>query len=865
MLSGLAAIASLLVLAAAPELAPAATFTVVAAGDDPDGDVGDGDCDPDNDGREDDCTLRAAIEEHNSDSSFLGNTIEFSLPGDGPQTIAPTSELPAVTADDLDITGGLGGDCERGPGVELDGSGAGTAGAVSGLTINAPDVKVCGLALYSWDFAGIEVFDPSISDAEEVDGVELYGNFLGTDANANRDLALRNFHGVSMQAPRNDVGVPGRPANLIVGNENSGVSLTRRADGSRVRNNVIGLLGGVEAYGNEDDGVSILGVDDVVVARNVISGNGWSGIELVSGPARTVIRGNLIGTDASGNLGVGNLLGVRDNGSETTIGGSNPAARNLISGNSIGVSLGFSATQATVQGNYIGTDSGGRAAVANEVGFLVRGEGSTIRENVISGQRSRGVDLGGEANDLVGNLIGTDASGGHAVPNGDAGITLGVGSGAGVNDIGGTGASEGNVIAFNAGPGVDGGHSAHAARIRGNLIGVLEDGSAAGNGGEAGVLVDDTDAIQIGGSTAAAANTIAHNAGDGVTIGGTFNDPVRNPVLRNSIHSNGGLGIDISDDGVTANDPGDGDSGVGNDGQNFPEIDSAVRANPTRVQGAINSNPSTELDIQFFSNPACDASGNGEGKTFLGETTVITSGAGNAAFDVTLPAVAVGHQITATATDPDGNTSEFSACEEVAPDTTPPDTSLDSAPPPLTASNGASFTFSHDEAGSSFQCRLDGSTFAPCTSPEHLSGLPDGAHTFRVRAVDPVGNVDPTPATHTWTVDTTGPALDLRSRRKRPLRRRVRLKVRCDENCAAVARGKLIVRTGRKKKFRLRASDRNLGAGSFEALKPKLTNRGRRKAKRALRHGGKVVARVVAIARDGLGNKTRSTRRIRLV
>lgn len=92
-------------------------------------------------------------------------------------------------------------------------------------------------------------------------------------------------------------------------------------------------------------------------------------------------------------------------------------------------------------------------------------------------------------------------------------------------------------------------------------------------------------------------------------------------------------------------------------------------------------------------------------------------------------------------------------------DVTPPDTSIGSGPSQLTNSGGAAFTFSSDEAGSRFQCRLDGNEFSACSSPWSFTGLADGVHVFEVRAVDAAGNVDGSPAVFTWTVDTTPPVV----------------------------------------------------------------------------------------------------------
>jgi hypothetical protein len=85
-------------------------------------------------------------------------------------------------------------------------------------------------------------------------------------------------------------------------------------------------------------------------------------------------------------------------------------------------------------------------------------------------------------------------------------------------------------------------------------------------------------------------------------------------------------------------------------------------------------------------------------------------------------------------------------------DTTPPDTTITAAPLAVSTSSSASFSFTATEAGSSFACQLDASAFAACTSPQSYSGLALGTHTFQVRATDPAGNTDPTPASYTWIV-----------------------------------------------------------------------------------------------------------------
>ena len=105
----------------------------------------------------------------------------------------------------------------------------------------------------------------------------------------------------------------------------------------------------------------------------------------------------------------------------------------------------------------------------------------------------------------------------------------------------------------------------------------------------------------------------------------------------------------------------------------------------------------------------------------------------------------------------------FSSANTFTVDTTPPDVSLTSIPPSQTNDASPSFSFASSDPTASFQCALDGSTFAACRSPDTYANLPDGSHTFQVRAVDPAGNVTPTPASDTFVIDTVAPVVTVDS------------------------------------------------------------------------------------------------------
>ena len=365
------------------------------------------------------------------------------------------------------------------------------------------------------------------------------------------------------------------------------------------------------------------------------------------GSSDNLVAGNFIGTNAAGTADQGNALhGVLIADQDATgnrIGGTTAADRNVISGNdSIGV---------VIEG-----PSGGPAA-------------GTVGENVVEG-----------------NYIGTDLSGSSALGNGHYGVVIQDGFD---NTIGGTAPGAGNLISSNRG-GIRISNSTSTGNVvAGNLIGTNAAGGGALPNSQHGVDMAFTPPDNtIGGSGAGAGNTIANNGRSGVLVERTSSGV---EISSNSIHSNAELGIDlqsstssgISGDGVSANDTGDPDTG-GNELQNFPLLESAASGGgQTNLAGTLNSQPSLTgktYRLDFFASPSCDSSGNGEGKTFLGSEEVSTDPGGDASFNVTLPSgTAVGDTIAATATDTAvGNTSEFSACEEVAePSGDTPPTAVD--------------------------------------------------------------------------------------------------------------------------------------------------------------------------------------------
>ncbi len=288
-------------------------------------------------------------------------------------------------------------------------------------------------------------------------------------------------------------------------------------------------------------------------------------------------------------------------------------------------------------------------------GLSITAGSSTVRGLVINRFDGAGIEMSAFGGNVIeGNYVGTDTAGTSALGN-DEGVVIELGD---FNTIGGTAAGAGNVISGNDANGIRI-FAANASQneVLGNLIGTQADGASALGNGSHGVFLEG-----FGGSAELAANTIAFNGGDGVYI--PFAISVS--VSLNSIHSNAELGIDLRANGVDTNDLGDPDTG-GNFGQNYPVLTSAlVFGSKTIIKGLLNSSDSTAFALEFFSNAACDASGNGEGETLEEASTQTTNGIGDVTFAVTVGSVIpVGRFIAATATDPTGSTSEFSACAEV--------------------------------------------------------------------------------------------------------------------------------------------------------------------------------------------------------
>jgi hypothetical protein len=409
---------------------------------------------------------------------------------------------------------------------------------------------------------------------------------------------------------------------------------------------------------------------------------------------RNRVAGNFIGTDVTGMLSApGNEVGVEVSGEDNEIGGDTPEERNVIAGSGRGVSV-ASGSGNLIRGNLVGTDATGAQALGSGGGVwllsprnVVGGAAPAAGNTLANGGYGVWIGQDGDGNALQGNRIGTDAEGTAALGN-VVGIEI---EGGDDNLIGGSEPGAGNLISGNAFDGVQIEQSAeldsaHRNRIEGNLIGTdvtgadpLPNGTAFSSPGIA-VMGDSGDNV-VGGIGPGAGNVIAYNSGDGVApLGGSDN-----AILGNSIFENGSLddelGIDLEDDGVTENDPPpdlDADAGA-NERQNYPEILSeTLSGDRLTVRWRLDSLATTTFRVEFFGNRVCDHSGWGEGERFLGAETVTTDASGHVEGAFVASGAADVPFVTATATVSEGalepgglpliplqgdrSTSEFSPC-----------------------------------------------------------------------------------------------------------------------------------------------------------------------------------------------------------
>jgi len=564
--------------------------------------------------------------------------------------------------------------------------------------------------LISGNFYGVYI------DGTSSTGNSVIGNLLGTDATGMDTIMNRNIDIRINNSPDNIIG------GVIPGSRNVFSSLeimNPGADNNTVSGNHIGIDVSGDTpliQGNQLPGINIQGASNTTVGPGNVIGAQFRGIMIGPGfgePEETFgnkIIGNLIGTNSDGSDPIENIYGIEIYAGENNIiGGLAESDRNIISGNRIaGIILNDGATQNQILGNYIGTDITGELAVPNmnqgivvlegatdnfigtgingtgnlfafnddeaiglrgdnnhvlgnvmyenAAGISIDGENNTIGSmteadrNIFWGNRILAIIVRSNHNLIEGNILGTNAEGREDKTDADIGISiLGSDNVVKSNLISGYGENAVQIVR----PTVES-PVVERNRIEENFLGLSLTGENFIPNGNGISLRSAVDNIVL-------KNEIAGNSGNGISI--TDLSSINNQISQNLIYSNEELGIDLNDDGVTENDLVGWDVDVGpNTLQNFPSLDSiSFGEGNVTIKGSLRTKSDSTYIIEFFSSGVGDGTGYGEGEYYLGCDTVHTDDLGNALFETTLPIQGYGAQvITATATDLDGNTSEFS-------------------------------------------------------------------------------------------------------------------------------------------------------------------------------------------------------------
>ncbi len=415
-------------------------------------------------------------------------------------------------------------------------------------------------------------------------------------------------------------------------------------------------------------GIRIVSNNNVIRGLTINGVNDGAGIS-IEGGNNNVLAGNFIGTNTQGTGAKANHSAILlNNAHNNVIGGTNGISPggactgdcNLLSGNRYhGIVIDKGSSNNRMVGNFVGLNvNGGQPLFNAEDGVLIAdspnnviGGTSPQERNILAGNRVVEIELGlnGTHGNLIqGNWLGMNSAGTALIQSGKVGIIVGTGAHDNVLD--------GNVIAGHGDYGILSFLDAARTEIKNNRIGI---GPAADTNFGSGIR-----AIEImGNGNYIHHNRMLFNAKGGIRIKNGMN----NRISQNQIYRNNTLGINVHSDAFTPNDPGDGDTGA-NGKQNFPDLTGANNSNGTlTVTGNLNSRPNSRFIIELFHNDQCgDAFGKpvGEGQTFLTTFEVTTDGAGNRGFSVNVDPRSGGF-ITATATDAQNNTSEFSFCRQV--------------------------------------------------------------------------------------------------------------------------------------------------------------------------------------------------------
>jgi len=697
------------------------------------------------------CTLRAAIEVANS-TAGIADEIKFAanpFNGQVGDTISTGTPMPTIT-DQVKI---LGGRCDTSAGIKGPCAGVIKAGVGFLLQVEDDDVEIQGLAI-NGGLIGINVINAS-------ERFVAKGNWIGFDLNG---LPSGNGTGIFVD-PGSDGAVIGGTAeadrNVIGGNAGLGLDL-EGASGATIQGNYFGVRpkgdvaasnavdieitdstasGGFPAEDNEV-GETVEGEALTTPACdggcNVISGSQSTGLDLngsglaeepASGP--TTVHGNFVGLKPSGTeLAANGGAGIYVGGAEhATVGGSAEGDANFVAGGEEGISVASGGDDFLALRNSIGFNSDGSATTPPSVyGIFALAESVTEEPEIDTNDIRMAGGVGIETRSKTGRIIDNDVEGGVT------GILVGFGEGGGLV-AGNTVESPSEYGILVKSPNND---------VRDNTV--LNSGGA-GIAVKPPPLITATIGNVIGGSATNEENTIDGSAGPAIEIAEEAGEAGSwTEITRNHGSGNGGLFIDLK-------------TGA-NEGILPPTFASATK---TSAEG---SGAEPNATIRVFRKAGSAA---GELQSFLGEAEA--DGSGN--WKVTY-SVSGGTIVAATQTKEGGGTSELSTATvptdpstdgggggsgggnnnggpPPATDTKAPTATITKGPKAKSASTTAKFKFKANEAGSTFQCKLDKGKFKQCKSPKTYKKLKPGKHVFKVRATDKAGNVGK-PATKKFTV-----------------------------------------------------------------------------------------------------------------
>ena len=455
------------------------------------------------------------------------------------------------------------------------------------------------------------------------------------------------------------------------------------------------------------DGLVIAGGGSTIEGLALVGFSG-SAIALTSG-GNNEIQENYVGVSAISGRADANGEGISISGSSgNTIGGIASGTGNLISGNTAnGIDVNIvdgPSKDNEIVGNLIGTGASGLTSTRNGgAGILIAGAfatqigvQATSFSNVVSGNTGAGIEVtsAAVATTIQNNAIGVGVDGQTVVSNGGDGIQWDERG----TVIGGTGVNQGNVIGGNHGNGIETLADAAGIQVFGNFIGTNATGSDLANR-QNGIQLASSSNV-IGSSIGNGGNTIDYNGSgsgqveSGIQLIGSVN---QNEILSNSIYDNSGLGINLGNGPTPNHAPG---TAGPNNYQNYPTLASVLSdGSATTIDGSFYSIPNTLFLLQFFASPTADESGFGQGKTLIGSANVQTDSSGDATFTMTFSsATAAGSCISATATDPSGNTSEFSADVQSQPEINL-NVSVTATPSPVLSGGQLTYTISVTNSG----------------------------------------------------------------------------------------------------------------------------------------------------------------------